>query len=341
MVFMSMKKHHPAKYPISKGNQYLLKEMGLDPIQLLRLTGLPEDLYAMEKPEVTAEQYFNSWLRLEQATCHIDFPLEFARHFRLEGFDAPIFAALCCPDFNSAVTQLARFKPLLAPLSLTVEQTQETTSVTISSTYADFDMPPLLSMVELVFFTQLIRLATRTEITPVEVQSACAVSEPEKYRALFGVPLQHGLSNKITFSRQDATRAFVTQNNNMWGIFEQGLQKQLSSVDTSISLEQRVKNALLELIPSGLVSIDNLADRLGMSKRTLQRKLSQENIGYQHLLNQTREKLAKHYLVNTRLSSWEITFLLGFQENSSYCRSFASWTGMTPEEFRKSHQSLN
>lgn len=127
----------------------------------------------------------------------------------------------------------------------------------------------------------------------------------------------------------------------MWGIFEQGLQKQLSSVDTSISLEQRVKNALLELIPSGLVSIDNLADRLGMSKRTLQRKLSQENIGYQHLLNQTREKLAKHYLINTRLSSWEITILLGFQENSSYCRSFTNWTGMTPEEFRKTHQQLN
>ena len=53
-----------------------------------------------------------------------------------------------------------------------------------------------------------------------------------------------------------------------------------------------------------------------------------------HALLQAREELARHYLVNTRYSSAEIAFLLGYNDPNSFIRAFHAWTGQTPEGAR-------
>ncbi|CAN7594677.1 helix-turn-helix domain-containing protein [Acidovorax delafieldii] len=71
-----------------------------------------------------------------------------------------------------------------------------------------------------------------------------------------------------------------------------------------------------------------------MSKRTLQRRLGNEGLTFQSLVNQTREELARHYLSQTKLSNSEISFLLGFENSNSFFRAFHEWTGTTPEALR-------
>jgi len=66
---------------------------------------------------------------------------------------------------------------------------------------------------------------------------------------------------------------------------------------------------LVELLPGGECSIDDVCRVLGMSRRTLQRKLKEENTSFQQQLNHTRELLTKNYLRNTRLSSEDIAGL--------------------------------
>ncbi len=81
--------------------------------------------------------------------------------------------------------------------------------------------------------------------------------------------------------------------------------------------------------------MDLVAKRLSYSKRTLQRKLSQEGTSFQKLLQSTREALARHYLRQTNLAAAEISFLLGFEEPNSFYRAFSDWTGQTPEKVRQ------
>ena len=120
----------------------------------------------------------------------------------------------------------------------------------------------------------------------------------------------------------------------MWQVFEPELQRRLSQLSDQASTAERVHAVLLELLPGNDASIDNTAQRLGMSKRTLQRRLEQEGENYRALVHACREALARHYLLNTTLSGYEIAFLLGFEDPNSFYRAFMAWTGQTPETLR-------
>ena len=100
-----------------------------------------------------------------------------------------------------------------------------------------------------------------------------------------------------------------------------------------------VRSALIEALPAGEVAADEIVHRLGVSKRTLQRKLGDEGTTYQKQLNHVRELLAKRYLTTTSMRTDEIAFMLGYVELNSFLRAFSSWTGSTPSEYRKQQQS--
>ncbi|WP_256930624.1 helix-turn-helix domain-containing protein [Lactobacillus crispatus] len=109
----------------------------------------------------------------------------------------------------------------------------------------------------------------------------------------------------------------------------------LSELSVDDSTSARVRSALTELLPSGEFTIDDVAKKLGYSKRTLQRKLSSENTTFQKQLNSTREVLALNYLQNTDMTTSDIAYLLGYQEFNSFLRAFSIWKGMSISEYRE------
>ena len=111
--------------------------------------------------------------------------------------------------------------------------------------------------------------------------------------------------------------------------------RRLAELDVDDSVSARVRSALTELLPGGACAIEDVAEKLGLSKRTLQRKLGEENTTFQKQLNSTREMLAIHYIRNTEMSTNDIAFLLGYQEINSFLRAFAIWTGQSVSEYRK------
>ncbi len=102
-------------------------------------------------------------------------------------------------------------------------------------------------------------------------------------------------------------------------------------------MTQRVRSALQEMLPAGQSSIEEVANRLGLSKRSLQRRLSEESSSYQEVLTVTRRELADYYLSQSSASLVEIAYLLGFQDGNSFLRAFRGWTGQTPGEYRTSN----
>lgn len=78
-----------------------------------------------------------------------------------------------------------------------------------------------------------------------------------------------------------------------------------------------------------------MAQRLALSKRTLQRRQNSEGSAYQLLLQETREALARPSLQRTTLAVSEISLLLGFEGPNSFYRAFNDWTGQTPETLRQ------
>ncbi|OUS29375.1 AraC family transcriptional regulator [Gammaproteobacteria bacterium 45_16_T64] len=108
----------------------------------------------------------------------------------------------------------------------------------------------------------------------------------------------------------------------------------LQEIDKDQALSYQVKNLLRLMMRQELPRKEVIAEQLGLTSRTLQRKLNEEGKGYQEILNELRLEMAIHYLENTQLSIDDIGARIGFAESRSFHRSFKQWTGKTPGSYR-------
>lgn len=315
----------------------LLKDFGLPLGQVLRKAALPEDLFSRGPQRLSTDEYFRFWRALEAQSGDAMFPLRIVETVSAESFSPPLFAALCSANLMQAVQRLARYKQLVAPMSLELD-VNEAGELTVSPRWlaVQTEVPGSLQVAELAFLLRLARLATREPVRALRVafQESVPDDDRRRYQSFFGTSVERGAKPCITFSAADALRPFLTANEGMWRVFEPDLRRRLGELDEAASTAERVSAVLLELLPGNSTRIERVAERLGMSKRTLQRRLEEDGENFRSLIHRTRERLARHYLGNTAMSSGEIAFLLGFEDPNSFYRAFQDWTGQSPDSVR-------
>jgi AraC-like DNA-binding protein len=324
----------PMKFTVEPIWQVVIRDLGIDPVEVLKRAELPLDLFRRRDASLTIAEYFHLWSALEAASDDPALPLKIGRSIPVEAFNPPLFAALCSPNFNTAVQRLSTFKALCGPMTITVETGREQTCVVLGCRYTEYPMPRSMAAVELVFLTELARMATRERIVPLRVGSVSPIPAIERYGDYFGVIPEIDEVDNLVLSAADARLPFLTENEAMWRTFKPELRQRLTTLDAEANFASKVRGALLELLPGGRKSAEDVARKLAVSKRTLQRRLNEETTTFQRELNQVREGLARHYLVNTELPGAQISFLLGFEDPNSFFRAFHGWTGKTPEAVR-------
>jgi AraC-like DNA-binding protein len=85
------------------------------------------------------------------------------------------------------------------------------------------------------------------------------------------------------------------------------------------------------------ISMEEVASTLCMTSRTLRRHLQRLQVTYQELFDEVREQKATAFLLDNSISITEISFLLGFNDTSSFTKAFKRWTGLTPSEYKEQH----
>jgi AraC-like DNA-binding protein len=100
------------------------------------------------------------------------------------------------------------------------------------------------------------------------------------------------------------------------------------------TLRVDLENAIAPLLPHGKARADEVAGRLGLSPRTLARRLASEGLTFEGILSELRADLAKRYLRDEALAISQIAWLLGYKEVSAFTHAFKRWTGKTPREAR-------
>jgi len=103
-------------------------------------------------------------------------------------------------------------------------------------------------------------------------------------------------------------------------------------------LKMQVENAIAALLPHGQARHDLVAAQLGMSPRTLARRLSSEGSSFAAILEDVRSALAHRYLEDRTLPISEIAWLLGYAEIGTFTRAYQRWTGMPPSIARAQQQ---
>lgn len=163
-------------------------------------------------------------------------------------------------------------------------------------------------------------------------------SEPEyadRYRELFDCEIHFGANeNCYEFPAEVLTRPLIhaePETSRIYASQCERISKQLASNQTFSDI---VRNYILASAHQS-TSLEQAADYLNMTVRTLQRKLGQENTSYKELLEEVRRNLAIEYLQTTTLTLDDIADKLGYSDSSSFCHAYKRWTGDNPGKLRR------
>lgn len=327
-------------YSVWPAWKVLLQDAGVNGANVLRRAKLPGDLFARESVRLDSATYYRLWEAIEDEAGPAGgpAPLRFAHKMSTDWFNPELFVALCSDDMNGALARLAKYKS--GPMALKIEHKAGRTSAALEFLDRALTPPRVLVAFKLVFFVQLARLATRSLVHPMRVgwpAPDLSVRDERAYANWFGVPVEDLPVPTVVFAAEDTQRPFLTANHGMWKFFEPALRQRLADLETHASTVERVRGALVEALPAGEVSMAAVCRKLGVSTRTLQRRLREEGSSFQQTLDALRNSLAHHYLRNSSLSGTEISFLIGFEDPNSFVRAFQTWTGSTPQAVRLAH----
>ena len=318
--------------PLDKGYAILLKDLGLDPEKTLDSIGLPKEWAHENGVKLNLDEFYRLWQAIEDASATEALPIAIAKALTLETMDAPIFAALHCQNFLSAVKRIVAYKKLVAPIMIDVDETSTTLSISIDWPQINAPTPTILFTCALTYFMQLFRIATRHDVRPLRVEYRDKLTTLEKYTNFFGIEPKKGKHYRLEFSIKDAKTNFLTADPRVWNFYESELKSELKQLEASTALVDLVRLALFESLPSGQCSLEHISQKLNINARTLQRQLSLKSLSYLSILNDTRQMLANYYLQQTDFNNTEISLLLGFREPNSFIRAFKQWTGKPPLE---------
>lgn len=317
-----------------------LDASGMDGLALFKQAGVelkdnhdPDSRFPLAKMQ-------RVWRLIEEATDDACFGLKVAQHWHPSHFHALGYAWLASENLLDAFRRLARYGHIMNDaLQITLEEDVGEILFKLEmhkKGLADFQSEALAldaSMATLIFMSRFIY---GQEFKPLHMM----ITRPRphcmpEYTAFFQCGIEFEAAyNGFIMSREALEKRLPTGHQQLAVIHDQVLMDYLSRLDKD-DICMQVQKKLVDNLSSGEMSEEQMAKSLYMSQRTLQRKLNQQGTSYKKLLEQTRRELAVSYVRDKKRSLSEITFLLGFSEQSNFTRAFRRWQGVSPSEYRE------
>jgi AraC-like DNA-binding protein len=314
----------------------VLQMSGLDAQALFKRHGIDPGLLSNPNARIPSE----SWdaLTLDAASQIPDpaFGLLASRCWHPSNLGALGYAWLTSSTLRTGFGRVVRYWRILGEGSTThLDETSGGVKMVLARQAAD----PISSAIAADFILSLLvdmcRMNAGASLRPMTVSLMRArPKDSQVYRRHFGCVVHFAADEEsFTLSRQDADRPLPTSNRQLAATLDHILAEQLAHLDKK-DVVARCQAHLLDQLCSGEISEDVMAEQLHMSRRTLQRKLAEADLTYQKLVDDTRRDLALRHLEDPRHSITDVTFLLGFSQQSAFTRAFKRWTGMAPSEYR-------
>jgi AraC-like DNA-binding protein len=163
--------------------------------------------------------------------------------------------------------------------------------------------------------------------------------EAGRYRAYFPCPVRFGAPRASFTADLTADRPRVAANSLGLAQLKQHLRSfaglPAGEDELVAGVRRRISSALQQ--NGGMPRLDAVAAELGLSDRTLRRRLQDKQTSFRAVVDEVVAPLARRYLTETALTVGEIAERLGYSEPASLVRAFRRWTGTTPDGYRMAH----
>ena len=200
---------------------------------------------------------------------------------------------------------------------------------------ADLKIHPCAIQLGVGFFIKMFRVAAGKKVPATGVYFTMPINNNlSAYEDYFQCPVHHSETfNGIAFSKALLLELLPAHDSELVESNKASVEKYISTLKQK-EIITNVTSIILSLLSTGNPTEEEVAFRLHMSKRTLQRKLKTENLVFSGLLNNIRFKLASEYLSDGNLSVTEIAYQLGYATPSTFSRAFKQKFSMSPLEYR-------
>jgi AraC-like DNA-binding protein len=323
------------------GSTFLrLEELGVRASAVLRRAGLAQELIGQPRVLLSTEELFVMWRAIGEVSADPAIGLQLGTENKTERFHPMGLAALSTETFGSAIDQMARYKQLTCPEEILQEKDAEEWSIQFRWLLADEVEPPVLNECCFAWVLSIARRGTGTRLSPLRVEFVQPRAHAKAIERHFGCPaVCGGPRNAIVFRTSDAQRPFVTRNAELLAMLAPQFEEELKQENGDENFVERVRIAIQQKLTGRRPSIDDIADALHISSRTLQRRLQDEGSGFQRVLDEARHQLARRYLNNSVLELNEAAYLLGYEDGNSFVRAFRTWEGVPPARWREQQRA--
>lgn len=317
----------------------LVELHGIDPQQFMRIVGI--DPVTIRDPKARIPSRIAD-LTFEKAAALIAdpaFALRAAECWHPSNLGVLGYAWLSSGTLRTGLKRVERYSRILGSKA-TIRCTDETNGFRFSFDHGRGNAPigPVMADYVLSLILGMCRVNYGDTLHLVVVNLRRPKPDDTKpYRDFFECEIRFGANeDSLVLSSRSVDMPLPSGNHDLAVTFDAILAGQMAALGEG-DIATRCKQYLLNQLTSGEPSEQALADAVGMSLRTLQRKLGDLGTTYKRLLDETRYDLALQYLDDPQRSITEITFLLGFSEQSAFTRAFNRWSGKSPSIYRTAH----
>jgi AraC-like DNA-binding protein len=331
-----MNKH----FRVSGSTFVKLEELGVRASAVLRRAGLPQGFIDQPRVLLNTEELFALWRAIGEVSANPAIGLLLGTETKTERFHPIGLAALSTENFGSAIDQMARYKQLTCPEEILQERDDEEWSIQFRWLLADEIEPPVLNECCFAWVLSIARHGTGMRLSPLRVEFVQPRAQVKTMERHFACPVVCGAArNAIVFRAADAQRPFVTRNAELLGMLAPQFEEELRQENGDENFIERVRVAIQQKLAGRRPNIEDIADALHISSRTLQRRLQDEGASFQRVLEEARHQLARRYLNNSVLELNEAAYLLGYEDSSSFVRAFRTWEGIPPARWREEQRA--
>lgn len=279
------------------------------------------------------------WDEAARLAGDVAFGLHAARGLAPGAFDVLDYAIRTAPTLRESLQRLALYNRLVHDAAVfSIADRGDVVRVEHKLAVAGATQSPHAAEFTLASIVEIGGQLANERILPRAVQLHHAAIAPSgEYRVTFGVEPHFGAEvNAIELERALVDRPLPSADPALFSVIRRHADALLAARPAPLEgTADRVRRLLADALGEGETTLRAMARRLKMSQRSLQRRLADEGVTFDALLDELRRDLALRYLSDQRVAIAEVAYLLGYSEPSPFHRAFKRWTGATPSEVRR------
>lgn len=313
-----------------------LEVRGLDSERLFAQVGLDPQFLRDPNGRYPVSKMARLWRLAVETSGDPCFALKASAYVQPATFHSLGLAMMASQNLEDALLRTARFSRIVSnAVDVVIEHTPRGVKEVVTFLPG---VPTVDEGIDLFMAStlKLGRMLTAMEHMPVEIR-LCRDGSPAmraEFEAFFGCPVEFRADeNSLLIPHEWMNTPLPMANPELARQNDKVVMEYLRSFDGA-RISEKVRAELISRLPAGEPARGDVAAVLNLSEKTLQRRLRDEDTSYQQILDETRNELAKQYLSERQLSVCDVTFRLGFSDQSSFTRAFKRWTGVSPGEFR-------